>query len=264
MRRVLTVAVAGLVLGASATVWRSPAANAAAPRLGYTADGSAVLYTGTPSAPALPLLSQTSSTFAGFRPDVPPVTPLTVAGTFTVGRFSCPASGAFSVLVEGVWLNAGNTGEGGGVSAICSDGVLGLSPLWIVAGQTRQNGSYAVSSGDTISVSISVVGSPAESSVMVKDLTNGNSFTDAGPTPGLTPVWAGFQEDAGWSSPAKTSLLPIPTFGSITFTACSVDGVPMGAFLAPATSMVSGSTVQIATSEPTATMDGFSTVFEHN
>ena len=139
----------------------------------------------------------------------------------------------------------------------CQGGKAVYFPALVVSGNEVNYTSTAFHAGNVIKVAAKVT--TAGTTVSVTDATT--KVTKKRTGSGASPS-AAYVGDSDWA--VNGTILGVPSFGTLSFTNCSVDGKALAAAHPAKYQRVNGSTVQITTGALSSTGTAFPTHFKHS
>ncbi|HKH88062.1 MAG TPA: hypothetical protein VKA05_04530 [Acidimicrobiales bacterium] len=214
--------------------------------LALLAGGAVLAWSGIASASG-----STSPTFAGYV--LGGIAPTKAATSFKLPSFSCTSTNsgiAFTIGLTNFTTEEFTTGQ---VVVGCSGG----SATYGAEEEINDSWSYltpTMSAGDAISITVSV--SATKTTVSVKDKTKKSSVTDTvkGPGGGGTFTGAGVGDSA-----LGSSGYPIPTFGTLKYSATTINSLALGTYAGAAQYNMSGPSGNVKTSTLKAGSASFTT-----
>ena len=166
--------------------------------------------------PGTPLVIN-NTTFAGYQASAAPGSATSSAAQFKVPRLSCTAATRGIVPAAGVAVNNFTSHSDAIVFTGCQRGRAVYIPALVINGNTVDYNAMRVRAGDVIKVSAKVT--TRATTVQVTDVTTGVTKGRTGPGASSSAAFVG---DNGWL--LNGILLGVPSFGTLTFTSCLVDG----------------------------------------
>jgi hypothetical protein len=157
---------------------------------------------------------------------------------------TCTSATTYSSFWVGLDGYGSNTVEQTGTSADCSGGSARYYAWYEMYPKFPVNLSLTVNPGDSISGSVTTDGS-GRFTLTITNNSNGQSFTT---TQRLPRAKLASAEAIAEAPSGSGGVLPLTNFGSVGFTATTVNGQPIGNFNPDKIDMVSGSTVKAQTS----------------
>lgn len=238
------------------------AATVVAPVLSLTAPAQAAAGGygggGPAGAHAKALVVINSDHFAGYQATVAAGSATSSAAQYKVPALSCTSAYRGITAVAGVEVNNAATYSSAFLFVGCHNGKATYFPALVVNGSETNYPSTLVAAGDAIKVSTKVTSTGT--TVQVTDVTKGVTKKQTGPGASPSAAYAG---DSDWSNAG--TLLGVPSFGTLTFTKCSVDGTALAASHPAKYQRVNGSNVvQIATGALPSKGTTFATHFKHS
>lgn len=231
--RIATVGLAA----ATAGIWLSPtAAGAAEPAVGLASANG------------------TSTAQAGYILTTPPASS-SVKATFSVPTLTCTSTN--SGIAIGAFVFSSTQLYAAAVFAECTSGTASYTGVLQAAKKTEAT-TFTPAPGDVIKVSASL--SASSSTVTLKDISQSQSatLTKTGGTPADT--MAGMD-----ALSTSKSQLPVPDFGTVSFSKGKIDGETVAASGAQAFNMeTSGGVLQIKTSALDSTGRSWTETFKHS
>jgi hypothetical protein len=166
-----------------------------------------------------------------------------VSATWKQPTATCTAATAYSSFWVGLDGDGTNTVEQIGTDADCSGGKPVYYAWYEMYPKFPVNLSLTIRPGDTLSASVTTDGS-GSFTLTIRDTTSGRSFTTVQK---LRRARLGSAEVIA-EAPSSGSVLPLANFGSVGFSAATVNGQPIGNFHPDRINMVSGSITKATTS----------------
>jgi hypothetical protein len=178
---------------------------------------------GRPSPEPSPLARSTRYPFAGYI--TAPTTITSAAATIVVPNYTCPKKVAAIAAAAIVYDSTGAQFSSAEVYLGCSRKTIVLTVL------TDVNNTYGVQSitihmGDVVQLSATC--GPSGIDVSIDDMTT-SSTGSASSSASETCTQAEIGDD-GVANQRGTSVVSLPSFGSITYTSATVDGASLGSF----------------------------------
>jgi hypothetical protein len=207
----------------------------AAPALGNAAPGP--LF-----APNHKLTQSTSSNWSGYAAINGRYT--SVSANWTQPTASCTAIATYSSFWVGIDGDGSGTVEQTGTSADCSGGVARYYAWYEMYPKFPTNLSLAIRPGDSMSGSVTTSGD-GRFTLTITNNTTGQSFTTVQRLKRATLASAEAIAEAPSSS---GGVLPLTNFGTVNFSAATVNGSAIGAFNPDRIDMVSGGVTKAQTS----------------
>ena len=197
-------------------------------------------------------------TFAGYQATVTAGSPTSSAAQYKVPALSCTSAYRAITPVAGVPVNSFATYSSAFLFVGCHNGTATYFPALVVNGTETNYTTTPLSAGDLIKVTTKVT--TTGTTVQVTDVTKGvtKKLTGAGASPS-----AAYIGDSDWVN--NGTLLGVPSFGTLTFTHCLIDGTALAAASPAQYQRVnSSSIVQIATGALSSTGTTFPTTYKHS
>jgi len=195
--------------------------------------------------------------FAGYQASVAPGSATSSAARFKVPKLSCTSAYRGIAPGAGVVVNAFRSVSTAYLFAICFHGRAEYFLALVVNGN-QVNYATPVHPGNVIKVSAKVT--TKATTVQVTDVTTGVTKKRTGRGARSSAAYAG--EDGVGS--AKGTLLGVPSFGTLTFTNCLIDGKALGhSHPARIQRVNSRKIVQIATGALSSGGTAFPTRYKH-
>ena len=166
-----------------------------------------------------------------------------VSATWKQPSASCTSADAYSSFWVGLDGDGSNTVEQIGTDADCSSGKPVYYAWYEMYPKFPVNLSITIRPGDTISGSVTTDGS-GSFTLAIQDVTTGGSFTT---TQKLKHARLASAEVIA-EAPSSGGVLPLANFGTVNFSAATVNGQPIGGFNPDRIDMVSGTTTKATTS----------------
>jgi hypothetical protein len=181
-----------------------------------------------------------------------------VSATWKQPTATCTAASAYSSFWVGLDGDGTNTVEQIGTDADCSGGKPVYYAWYEMYPKFPVNLSLTIRPGDTLSASVTTDGS-GSFTLAIRDTTSGRSFTTVQK---LRRAKLGSAEVIA-EAPSSGSVLPLANFGSVGFSAATVNGQPIGNFHPDRIDMVSGSITK-ATTSALSNGTAFSVAWHHS
>lgn len=166
-----------------------------------------------------------------------------VSATWKQPAATCTAATAYSSFWVGLDGDGTNTVEQIGTDADCSSGKPVYYAWYEMYPKFPVNLSLTIRPGDIVSASVTTNGT-GSFTLTIRDTTRGGSFTT---TQRLKSAKLGSAEVIA-EAPSSGGVLPLANFGSVAFSAATVNGQPIGSFHPDRIDMVSGTTTKASTS----------------
>ena len=157
---------------------------------------------------------------------------------------SCTSATTYSSFWVGLDGDGSSTVEQTGTSADCSGGTARYYAWYEMYPKFPVNLSLTIRAGDSISGSVTTDGA-GHFTLTIANTTTGQSFTTTQKLPRAKLASA---EAIAEAPSGSGGVLPLTNFGTVGFTATTVNGQPIGNFNPDKIDMVSGSTVKAQTS----------------
>jgi hypothetical protein len=199
-----------------------------------------------------------STAFAGYQATVAAGSATSSAAQYKLPALSCTSAARGITPVAGVEVNNFATYSAAFVFTGCSKGKAVYFPALVVSGKETNYASAAFHAGNVIKVATKVT--TAGTTVSVTDVTTKvtKKRTGAGASPS-----AAYVGDSYWA--VNGTILGVPSFGTLGFTNCSVDGKALSAAHPAKYQRVNSSgTVQITTGALSSKGTAFTTHFKHS
>ena len=207
----------------------------AVPALGTAAPGP--LF-----APNHKISQSTSSNWSGYAATGGGFT--TVSANWTQPTASCGATATYSSFWVGIDGDGSGTVEQTGTSADCSGGVAKYYAWYEMYPKFPTNLSLAIRPGDSMSGSVTTSGN-GSFTLTIRNNTTGQSFT----TNQRAKRASLFSAEAIAEAPSSSGgVLPLTNFGTVNFSATTVNGSAIGNFNPDRIDMVSGGVTKATTS----------------
>jgi hypothetical protein len=216
------------------------AAPAQAAATGHGGGGPAGAHARTPS-----VINNT--VFAGYQATVAAGSATSSAAQYKLPALSCTSANRAITPVAGVAVNNFATYSAAFVFTGCRGGKAVYFPALVVNG----------SEGNFIKVATKVT--TAGTTVSVTDATTKVTKKRTGSGASSSAAYVG---DSDWA--VNGTILGVPSFGTLSFTNCSVDGKALAAAHPAKNQRVNGSTVQITTGALSSGGTAFPTHFKHS
>ena len=207
-------------------------------------------------APNHRITRSTSTNWAGYSASGGTFTK--VSATWKQPTATCTAATAYSSFWVGLDGDGTNTVEQIGTDADCSGGKPVYYAWYEMYPKFPVNLSLTIRPGDTLSASVTTNGT-GSFTLTIRDTTSGRSFTT---TQKLRRAKLGSAEVIA-EAPSSGSVLPLANFGSVAFSAATVNGQPIGNFHPDRINMVSGTTTK-ATTSALSNGTAFSVTWHHS
>lgn len=186
--------------------------------------------------------------------------------TIVLPKLKCHAAKQAITPNVGTLVDGESTYNEAGMFVGCSGGKAHYFPAFVVEATFKNFPKLKAKAGDTV-VLKEVMKTTGPGKLSVVDKTT-KSVHKALTVPSVTDSdfpWVG---DSGWITNGGTVLLPVPNFGTITFSHTRFLGEPMRKFF-PDHELVSfdrykGTTLQIKTGKWASDLQTFKTVFHHS
>ncbi|HEY0387585.1 MAG TPA: G1 family glutamic endopeptidase [Gaiellales bacterium] len=166
-----------------------------------------------------------------------------VSATWKQPAASCTSADGYSSFWVGLDGDGSNTVEQIGTDADCSGGTPVYYAWYEMYPKFPVNLSMAIRPGDTVTASVTTTGN-GSFTLSIRDATTGASFTT---TQKLKHAKLASAEVIA-EAPSSGGVLPLANFGTVNFTAATVNGQSIGSFNPDRIDMVSGSTTKASTS----------------
>lgn len=198
-------------------------------------------------------------TFAGYQANVATGSATSSAAQYKVPNLSCTTAARAITPVAGVAVNNFATYSSAFVFVGCRSGKAVYFPSLVINGTETDYTTTRLSAGDAIKVSTKVT--TTGTTVQVTDVTKAVTKKLTGPGASASAAYIG---DSDWVTSTNT-LLGVPSFGTLTFTHCLIDGTALAGSNPGAYQRVNSSNVvQIATGALSSTGTAFPTQFKHS
>jgi hypothetical protein len=181
-----------------------------------------------------------------------------VSATWKQPTATCTAATAYSSFWVGLDGDGTNTVEQIGTDADCSGGKPVYYAWYEMYPKFPVNLSLTIRPGDSLSASVTTNGT-GSFTLTIRDTTSGRSFTTIQK---LRRAKLGSAEVIA-EAPSSGSVLPLANFGSVGFSAATVNGQPIGNFHPDRINMVSGTTTK-ATTSALSNGTAFSVTWHHS
>ena len=200
-----------------------------------------------------------STGFAGYQATVAAGSATSSAAQYKLPALSCTSATRGITPVAGVEVNAGGTAtySAAFAFALCQNGKAVYYPALVISGNETNYTATAFHAGNVIKVTTKVTA--AGTGVSVRDVTT--SVTKKLTGPGASPAAAYIGDSDVFISGA---LVGVPSFGTLAFSSCSVDGKALAASHPAQYQRVNSSTVQITTGALSSAGTAFATHFKHS
>jgi hypothetical protein len=167
-----------------------------------------------------------------------------VSASWTQPTASCTSATTYSSFWVGLDGNGSNTVEQTGTSADCSGGAPRYYAWYEMYPKFPVNLSLTIRPGDSISGSVTTDGG-GRFTLTIRNNSTGQSFTTQ---QRLNRAKLASAEAIAEAPSGSGGVLPLTNFGTVSFSATTVNGQPIGTFNPDKIDMVSGSTVKAQTS----------------
>ena len=167
-----------------------------------------------------------------------------VSANWTQPTASCTSATTYSSFWVGLDGDGSNTVEQTGTSADCSGGAPRYYAWYEMYPKFPVNLSLAIRPGDSISGSVTTDGS-GNFTLTIRNNSTGQSFTT---TQRSKKARLASAEAIAEAPSGSGGVLPLTNFGTVNFSATTVNGQAIGNFNPDKIDMVSGSTVKAQTS----------------
>jgi hypothetical protein len=181
-----------------------------------------------------------------------------VSATWKQPAATCTAATAYSSFWVGLDGDGTNTVEQIGTDADCSGGKPVYYAWYEMYPKFPVNLSLTIRPGDTLSASVTTNGT-GSFTLTIRDTTSGRSFTTV---QRLRHAKLGSAEVIA-EAPSSGGVLQLANFGSVGFSAATVNGQPIGNFHPDRINMVSGTTTK-ATTSALSNGTAFSVTWHHS
>ncbi len=240
-----------ITIGATAVV--APLLSLAAP-----AQAAAGGHGGSGPASAHARAVINSSTFAGYQAAVTTGSATSSAAHFKVPTLSCTAAYRGITPVAGVAVNSFSTYSSAFLFAGCHNGTAVYFPALVINGNEANYTTTPIHAGNIVKVYTKVT--TTGTTVSVTDVTTGVTKKRTGAGASSSAAYIG---DSDWVT--NGTLLGVPSFGTLTFTSCSIDGSALAGWHPAEYQRVNSSNVvQIATGALSSTGTAFPTHYKHS
>jgi len=192
-------------------------------------------------APNHRITRSTSTNWAGYSATGGTFT--SVSATWKQPAATCTSATAYSSFWVGLDGDGTNTVEQIGTDADCSGGKPVYYAWYEMYPKFPVNLSLTIHPGDTVSAKVTT-GGRGSFTLTIRDTTTGGSFTT---TQKLKNAKLGSAEVIA-EAPSSGGVLPLANFGTVGFSAATVNGQPIGSFNPDRIDMVSGTTTKAITS----------------
>ena len=192
-------------------------------------------------APNHRITRSTSTNWAGYSATGGTFT--SVSATWKQPAAACTSATAYSSFWVGLDGDGTNTVEQIGTDADCSGGKPVYYAWYEMYPKFPVNLSLTINPGDTVSAKVTTGGN-GSFTLTIRDTTTGGSFTT---TQKLRHAKLGSAEVIA-EAPSSGGVLPLANFGTVGFSAATVNGQPIGSFNPDRIDMVSGTTTKATTS----------------
>ena len=206
------------------------------------AGGSAAAPQGVRFDPNKKISQSTSTNWSGYSAINGRYT--SVSANWTQPTASCTSTNTYSSFWVGLDGDGSSTVEQTGTSADCSGGTPRYYAWYEMYPKFPTNLSLAIRPGDSISGSVTTDGRGGFT-LTIRNNSTGQSFTT---TQRLKRASLASAEAIAEAPSSSGGVLPLTNFGTVAFSATTVNGQPIGNFNPDKIDMVSGSTVKAQTS----------------
>jgi hypothetical protein len=197
--------------------------------------------------------------FAGYVATVAAGSATSSAAQYKLPKLSCTSANRAITPVAGVAVNNNNlaTFSAAFVFTGCQKGKAVYFPALVINGNEVNYTTTAFHAGNVIKVATKVT--TAGTTVSVTDTTTAVTKKRTGAGASSSSAYVG---DSDWA--VNGTILGVPSFGTLSFTNCLVDGKSLAASHPAKYQRVNGSTVQITTGALSSTGTSFPTHFKHS
>ena len=157
-----------------------------------------------------------NTVFAGYQASVAAGSPTSSAAQFKVPRLSCTSAFRGITPGAGVQVNAFRSVSFAFVFVLCHSGRAAYVPALVINGNEVNYPRMAVRAGNVIKVSAKVT--TTGTTVLVTNVTTGVTRKRTGPGARSSDAFAGD------NAVDSNGVLGVPSFGTLTFTHCLIDG----------------------------------------
>jgi hypothetical protein len=182
-----------------------------------------------------------------------------VSATWKQPSVTCTAVTAYSSFWVGLDGDGSGTVEQTGTDADCSSGQPVYYAWYEMYPKFPTNLSLAVRAGDTMSARVTADGR-GSFTLTIRNVTTGASFTT---TQRLKRAKLFSAEVIAEAPSSSGGVLPLANFGSVGFSAATVNGQPIGSFNPDRITMVSGTVTKAVTSALSGG-NAFSVTWKHS
>lgn len=182
-----------------------------------------------------------------------------VSAGWTQPKASCTSATTYSSFWVGLDGDGSGTVEQAGTSADCSGGSPRYYAWYEMYPKFPVNLSLTIQSGDSISGSVTTDGS-GRFTLTIRDNSTGQSVTTQ---QRLKHAQLASAEAIAEAPSSSGGVLPLTNFGTVNFSATTVNGRAIGTFNPDKIDMVSGSTLKAQTSALSGGT-GFSVAWKHS
>jgi hypothetical protein len=207
-----------------------------------TSSGGNVAYGTRMTAPNHKITHSTSSNWSGYSAINGRYT--SVSAQWKQPTASCTSQTTYSSFWVGLDGDGSNTVEQTGTSADCSGGTPRYYAWYEMYPKFPVNLSIAIRPGDSISGSVTTDGS-GHFTLTIRNTTTGGSFTT---TQTLKKARLASAEVIAEAPSGSGGVLPLTNFGTVAFSAATVNGAAIGTFNPDKIDMVSGGVTKAQTS----------------
>jgi hypothetical protein len=225
------------------------AVPAQAAATGHGGSGPAAAQARTPSA-------INSTGFAGYQATVTAGSATSSAAQYKLPKLSCTSADRGITPVAGVEVNNKTSYSAAFVFTGCQTGKAVYFPALVVSGN-EVNYTTAFHAGDVIKVTTKVT--TTGTTVSVADTTTAVTKKRTGAGASASAAYVG---DSDWT--VNGVILGVPSFGTLSFTSCSIDGKSLAASHPAEYQRVNGTTIQITTGALSSAGTAFATHFKHS
>jgi hypothetical protein len=226
------------------------AAPAQAGATGHGGGGAAGAHARTPS-----VINNT--VFAGYQATVTAGSATSSAAQYKLPALSCTSANRGITPVAGVAVNNFATFSAAFVFTGCRGGKAVYFPALVISGNEVNYTATAFHAGNVIKVATKVT--TASTTVSVTDATTKVTKKRTGAGASSSAAYVG---DSDWT--VNGTILGVPSFGTLSFTNCSVDGKALAASHPAKYQRVNGSIVQITAGALSSGGTAFATHFKHS
>jgi hypothetical protein len=198
-----------------------------------------------------------NAVFAGYQATVAAGSATSSAAQYKLPALSCTSANRGITPVAGVLVNNSATYSAAFVFTGCQGGKAVYFPALVISGNEVNYTATAFHAGNVIKVATKVT--TTRTTVSVTDATTAVTKKRNGAGASSSAAYVG---DSDWA--VNGTILGVPSFGTLSFASCSVDGKALPASHPAKYQRVNGSIVQITTGALSSKGTAFPTHFKHS